>query len=147
MKVAPHVHGQVGTSEVEFTNFPYLACMCGEVARWAFDPGTDFSDQLFFGANGLPTARSSLGTVKCQRCGAELNARQEVSLEASAQLAKFAPITMRVRLLGYHCPACGLDQAPPDEFTAGNLPFSTHRSSDAGKALDAAVRSIGLSSP
>ena len=128
---------------VEFTNFPYKACTCGHVVRWAFDPGTDFSDQLFFGENAVRTARGSKGAPTCRRCGAPLDGQQQVTLMATAQFDNFAPIEMHMRLLGYHCPACGLDQAPPHEFDAGDI-HTRSRSSPTGKALDAAVESIGL---
>jgi hypothetical protein len=144
LKVAPSIQGRAGTSEVEFTNFPYLACRCGHVARWAFDPGTDFSEQLFFAEDAVPTAAGSDAVPKCRRCRADLTTQQEVTLEATARIDDFAPIGMRVRLLGYRCPSCGLDQAPPGDFDAGGLRFH-RRSSDTGRALDAAVGSIGLS--
>jgi hypothetical protein len=91
LKVAPRIHGQVGTSKVEFTGFPYRACACGHLARWAFDPGTDFSTQLFFGENGVQTARGSRAAPKCRRCGAALGGHRRVVLETSAQFDDFAP--------------------------------------------------------
>jgi len=140
-KVAAHLQGQAGTSEVEFTDFPYQACACGRLARWAFDPGLDFSEQLFDG--GVATAQGRRGASECCRCGAELGEKSTVVLTASAHLNGFAPIAMRAQLLGYRCPACGLEQAPPGEFDVGTRP-SAH-STDSGKALEEAVRSIGLS--
>jgi hypothetical protein len=142
LKVEPRVHGQVGTSEVEFTNFPYRSCACGHLVRWAFDPGLDFSTQLF--DDGVATAKGRRGAPKCARCGAALGETETVELAATAHFDDFAPIGMRLRLLGYRCPACGLEQAPPGEFDAGGMPVSG-RSTDTGRALDAAVKSIGLS--
>jgi len=66
-----------------------------------------------------------------------------VALTASAALKGFSPIGMRCRLLGYRCPACVLEQAPSDEFDVGAR--SSAHSTDSGKALEEAVRSIGLS--
>ena len=143
LKVAPRIHGRVGTSEVEFTSFPYRACTCGALARWAFDPGTDFSEQLFFGDSGVATARGPRAAPRCRRCRADLQELQDVILEASARVEDFAPIGLRIHLLGYRCPSCGLGQAPPHEFDAGTWQYRG-RSSDTGKALDAAVGSVGL---
>ena len=39
-KVAPRITGRAGAAEVEFTNFPYRACTCGRLAKWAFDPAS-----------------------------------------------------------------------------------------------------------
>jgi hypothetical protein len=142
LKVEPRIHGQVGTSEVEFTNFPYRSCSCGHLVRWAFDAGLDFSEQLFY--DGVATAKGRRGAARCSGCGAALGDTEAVELAASAQFDDFAPIGMRLRLLGYRCPGCGLEQAPPGEFDAGGK-YGSARSTDTGKALDAAVKSIGLS--
>jgi hypothetical protein len=138
--VAPRIEGQVGSSEVEFTSFSYQACSCGALARWAFDPGLEFSEQLFY--DGVPTADGRRGTPTCRSCRTPLDALEEINLSASAHLEGFQPIGMNARLLGYRCPSCGLSQAPPHEFDIGTR--STARLSDTGKALDAAINSIGL---
>jgi hypothetical protein len=142
LKVEPLVHGQVGTSEVEFTDFPYRSCACGHLVRWAFDAGADFSTQLFY--DGVATAKGRRGAAKCSRCDANFGGTEPVELAATAHFDDFAPIGMRLRLLGYRCAACGLEQAPPGEFDAGGR-YGSSRSTDTGRALDAAVKSIGLS--
>jgi hypothetical protein len=142
LKVEPLVRGQVGASEVEFTDFPYRSCACGHLARWAFDAGLDFSTQLFY--DGVATAKGRRGAAKCSRCDAGLGDPEPVELTATAHFDDFAPIGMRLRILGYRCPSCGLEQAPPGEFDAGGR-YGSSRSTDSGKALDAAVKSIGLS--
>jgi hypothetical protein len=130
----------VGTSEVEFTNLPYRACRCGRVARWAFDPGLEFSTQLF--RDGSPEARGGRRFPKCCDCGGSLANLEDVTFHAAANLDGFSPIEMRLRLRGYRCPSCGREQAPPQEFDVSNR--GRARSSDTGRALDAAVASIGL---
>ena len=143
LTVAPVVRGEAGTSEVEFTDFPYKRCACGRLTQWAFDPGTDFSAQLFEDDGAAPTAKGSAGAPRCRSCGADLGELEPVTLTGTAQLDGFAPISMTLHLRGYRCAACGLAQAPPDEYAAY---FRTHgRSSDTGRALDAAVTSLGLS--
>jgi hypothetical protein len=131
----------VGGSEVEFTDFPYRACACGRVVKWAFDPGGDFSTQLFYD-DGVPAARGGRSAPKCRGCGTSLGIPEKVTLQSAATLDDLPPMTMKVRLMGYRCPACGLEQALPHEFditTRGG-----RRSSDTGRALDAAIESIGL---
>jgi hypothetical protein len=140
LRTAPRVTGCVGNSEVEFTNFAYKACACGRVAQWAFDPGLDFSTQLFY--EGVHAAHGGSRPPRCDGCGGSLASLEEVTLDASATLDGFEPIGMRLRLLGYRCPSCGLEQAPPHEFDISTRRHS--RSSDTGRALDAAVGSIGL---
>jgi hypothetical protein len=82
---------------------------------------------------------------KCKDCGQSPELKVEpLELTATAHFDDFAPIGMRLRLLDYRCPACGLEQAPPGEFDAGGR-YGSGRSTDSGKALDAAVKSIGLS--
>jgi hypothetical protein len=140
LRTAPRVEGQVGSSEVEFTNFAYKACACGRVVQWAFDPGLEFSTQLFY--EGVPAGHGGRRSPKCCGCGGSLANLEEVTLHASAKLDGLAPIEMQLRLLGYRCPACGLEQAPPDEL---NISSRGHiRSSDTGRALDAAIESVGL---
>jgi len=134
------VDGRVGASEVEFTNFPYRACTCGRVVRWAFDPGLEFSSQLF--DKGVPAARGGRRFPKCRECGGSLANLEAVSFQASAALDGFQPIGMRLRLQGYRCPSCGLEQAPPNELDISSRGHG--RSSDTGRALDAAIGSIGL---
>ena len=143
LTVAPLIRGAAGTSEVEFTNFPYKACRCGRLVQWAFDPGLEFSEQLF-ADEGVPTAKGRKGDPICRACGAELGHPEPVTLTATAQLNGFAPISMTVRASGYRCASCGLAQAPPGEFEAGGM-YSKVRPTDAGRALDAATESVGLS--
>jgi hypothetical protein len=106
-------------------------------------PGLDFSAQLFDSDSGVPTASGRRGAPRCHRCGNALARLEPVALHATANLKGFAPIGMTVQLAGYRCPSCGLEQAPPDEFSAGGV-YIRGRASDSGKALDAAVRSLGL---
>jgi hypothetical protein len=134
------VEGRVGTSAVEFTNFPYRACSCGRVVRWAFDPGLEFSTQLFW--DGVPTARGGRRFPKCCDCGSSLSRLEDLTVQASANLDGFSPIEMRLQLRGYRCPSCGREQAPPQELDVSSR--GRARSSDTGRALDAAIRSIGL---
>src|SRR4051812_28749831 len=141
-RVAPPVEGHVGGRDVEFTNLPYRACACGRLAQWAFDPGLEFSEQLFYKDSGAPSAKGRIGAARCRRCDAPLGDPEMVTLEAIASLTGFEPITMRIRLRGYRCPACGTAQAPAGEFDASRW---GSRSTDTGKALDAALRSLGLS--
>lgn len=140
LRTATQITGCVGSSEVEFTNFPYKACACGRVAQWAFDPGLDFSTQLFY--EGVHAAHGGSDSSKCYGCGSSLASLEEVTVEAFAKLDGFEPIGMKLRLLGYRCPSCGLEQVPPHEFDSFTRRRS--RSSDTGRALDAAVGSIGL---
>jgi hypothetical protein len=134
------VEGRVGSSEVEFTNFAYKACACGRIVQWAFDPGLDFSTHLFY--EGVHAADGGSSSPKCYGCGGSLASLEEVTLHACATLDGFEPIGMKLRLLGYRCPSCGLEQAPPHEFDISSRGRS--RSSDTGRAVDAAVASIGL---
>ena len=136
------IRGSAGAAEVQFTDFPYRACSCGEVSKWAFDPGTEFAEQLFF-ADGVSTAKGSRSNPSCRRCGAALSVLEPVELVAVARLKGFAPIEMRVRLPGYRCPSCGLEQGPAHEFDRGDR--SRGAVGDGGRALDAAVASVGLS--
>jgi len=115
------------------------------MTQWAFDPGLDFSTQLFFDDGGIAVADGSHGAPRCRRCGAGLARPENVTLTATAAVLEgLVPIGARVRLVGYRCASCSLEQAPPGEFDARGF-RSSRRSSDSGKALDAAVRSIGLS--
>jgi hypothetical protein len=139
-RTAPTAEARVGASAVEFTNFPYRACSCGRVVRWAFDPGLEFSTQLFH--HGVPAARGGSRFPKCRDCGSSLAHPEEVTLRASAELDGFDPIEMAIRLQGYRCPSCGLEQAAPDEFDISSR--GRTRTSDTGRALDAAIRSVGL---
>lgn len=124
---------------MEFTNFPYRACSCGDLVRWAFDPGGEFSEQLFY--VGLPVANARRGKATCRACGADLGAPEPVVLSATANLDGLAPIGARVTLVGYRCAACGLEQAMPHAFDVSQ---SGARSSEVGEALDDAVSSLGL---
>jgi hypothetical protein len=145
LKIAPRIHGQAGTTDVEFTNFPYSACECGRLARWAFDPGVDFSTQLFYDENGLATADGDRDAPACRRCGSDLGRTEVVTLEATAHLAGFAPIGLRIQVNGYSCSSCGLSQAPANEFAANFGIYSGFvQATDSGRALSAAVRSLGL---
>jgi hypothetical protein len=108
--------------------------------RWAFDPGSEFSDQLFY-EGGIPIASGRRGDPSCRECKTSLAAQQEVTLHASANLDGFPPLEMTVRLLGYRCTTCGLEQAPPHEFDFRGAPET-----DSGRALHGAVESIGLDS-
>jgi hypothetical protein len=112
----------------------------------AFDPDLEFSAQLFDSDSdsGVPTASGPRGAPRCRRCGGSLAQLEPVTLHVTASLRDFAPIGMTIRLPGYRCASCGLEQAPPDEFSAGGVYTSVARTSDGGKALDAAVRSLGL---
>ena len=140
LRIAPRVEARIGTNEVEFTNLPYRACACGRVVKWAFDPGLEFGKQLFY--EGVHTAGGSRRHPRCSQCRTSLLNIQEVTLPASAKLDGFQPIGMTVRMLGYRCPECGTEQAPPGAFDVTMK--SGSRSSDAGRALDAAFESIGL---
>lgn len=140
LRTAPHIEGRVGKSEVEFSSFPYRACGCGRLVKWAFDPGLEFSTQLF--DDGVPSARGGRRFPKCFGCGASLANDEECTFHASANLDGLQPIGMTLRLPGYRCPSCGLEQAPPHEFDISSRGHS--RTSDTGRALDAALRSIGL---
>ena len=140
LRISSRVEGRVGSSEVEFTNFAYKACACGRVVQWAFDPGLEFSTQLFY--EGVPSGHGGRRAPKCCGCGGLLAGLEEVTLRSSAKLDGLPPIEMKLRLFGYRCPACGLEQAPPDEFDISNRRHL--RSSDTGRALDAAIESVGL---
>ena len=133
LTVAEHLAGRAGDVEVEFTNFPYHSCSCGKLSRWAFDPGTDLSTQLFWESDGVATAKGSRRHPSCARCGSELSMLQPVDLAAEANLEGFAPIGFHARLPGYVCSSCGLAQAPPDTFREAGM-----------DALNDAVRGLGL---
>jgi hypothetical protein len=132
-KVAPAIAGQAGQVEVELRNLPYVACRCGRLARWAFDPGTDLSEQLFF--SGVPFARSG---PSCSRCGFKLGAHTSVELHAEARIDGFEPIEFLMRGPGWQCSACGLGQAVPGLFDAWPRP------ADGARALASAVERLGL---
>src|SRR5438045_7111094 len=68
-RIAEQVSGRNGDAEVELRNFPYRSCSCGRLKRWAFDPGLEFSEQLFFDDDGIPIAKGRGGHAKCARCG------------------------------------------------------------------------------
>jgi hypothetical protein len=133
LTVAERLAGRAGDVDVEFTSFPYRSCSCGKLTRWAFDPGTDLSTQLFWESDGVATAKGSHHHPRCARCGSELSTLQPVDLAAEARLKGFAPIGFRARLPGYVCSSCGLAQAPQD-FARG----------DGAVALLDAVRAVGL---
>jgi hypothetical protein len=139
--VIPLIRGQAGSSEVELSDFPYKACPCGRLAEWAFDPGLEFSTQLF-GDGGIATAKGRHGAPQCRGCGADLGLLEPVSLTASARLDGFVPISMTLRANGYRCDTCGLTQLPPGDLDIGRWGA---RSTDTGRALDAAIESVGLS--
>jgi hypothetical protein len=133
LTVAEHLDGRAGDVEVEFTDFPYRSCSCGKLTRWAFDPGTDLSTQLFWESDRVATAKGSLRHPRCARCGSELRTLQPVDLVAEAHLEGFAPIGFHARLSGYVCSSCGLAQAPPDTWA-----------DDGAAALMDAARAVGL---
>lgn len=140
-KVATRLNGHNGDADVEFTNFPYRSCSCGKLAKWAFDPGTDLSTQLFWDKSGIPRAKGTKRAPVCARCGTILGAPEQVELAAQVRLKGFEPIDFRTRLQGFVCQSCGLAQAPRGSFdrTKSGGPVS-----DGARALDDAVRSIGL---
>lgn len=137
------IRGTAGSAEIEFRDFPYRACACGALSKWAFDPGTDFAEQLFFAEDGVATAKGSRSNPQCRRCAAPLSAPEPVELVAVAQLKDFGPIEMRAGLRGYRCASCGLEQAAPHEFDRGDR--NSRPVEGGGRALDAAVASVGLS--
>ena len=140
MRTAGQVSGRKGDVEVELRNFPYRSCACGKLTRWAFDPGLEFSEQLFLNDDGVPTARGGGDHAKCVRCGESLGAPRQVRVEAQAHLKGSAPIEFAVTLPGYTCPGCGLEQAPEGSFdTSQWLSLS-----DGAAALEEATRSLGL---
>ena len=140
VRTAGQVSGRKGDVEVELRNFPYRSCACGKLTRWAFDPGLEFSEQLFLNDDGVPTARGGGDHAKCVRCGESLGVPRRVRVEAQAHLKGFAPIEFAVTLPGYTCPGCGLEQAPEGSFdTSQWLSLS-----DGAAALEEATRSLGL---
>jgi hypothetical protein len=140
VRVADQVIGRKGDVEVELRDFPYRSCACGQLTRWAFDPGLEFSEQLFFTDDGVPTARGRGDHARCARCGEPLGAPQRVRVEAQAHLEGFAPIEFAATLPGYACQGCGLEQAPEGSFDT-----SLRRTlSDGAAALEEATRSLGL---
>jgi hypothetical protein len=130
--------GRQGDVEVELWNLPYEACACGRQARWAFDRGDRFAEELF---RTVAVARKPLlRQERCGRCGAELDEPQTIELRAEARVRGFGPIGFRTRVPGFRCAACGLEQAIPGAFEVGK----SDRTSEGALALAAAAATLGL---
>lgn len=115
--VAEAIRSRSGDVEIELLNFPYEACECGRRVRWAFDPGTELSEQLFH--REIPFAKSEGGTSLCVRCGSSLGETIPVDLTAEAVIEGFALITLNTRVAGFVCSECGQKQATPNSFDTG----------------------------
>ena len=139
-RIAERLAGKRGDTAVELTNVPYKACTCGRLVEWAFDPGADLSEQLFWKPSGIPFARGSGDNPTCARCGSPLGASHAVELAAEARIDGFEPIGFRAWLSGYTCPGCGLEQAPAATFVTDTWGVGA----EGAEALEDAVRSIGL---
>jgi hypothetical protein len=130
--VAPPLSGHSGQIQAELTNFPYKACRCGKKVKWAFDPGVDFSTQLFY--EGVPTARDDDGG-RCAGCEGGLDgAATLVVLTLDVQLEGLQPVRARITAPGFRCPSCGLEQAAP----------GTLESFGYAEALSNAIATTGL---
>lgn len=134
------VAGRAGNVEVEIRNMPYKACSCGRHAGWAFDPGADFSTQLFWDGKIATAKRSLRGRSQCARCNSRLDEPFRVECHAQVQLEGFAAIDFRTRAPGFRCASCGLEQVAGQTFELSKFGSV----SDGADALENAFRELGL---